>query len=158
MGHRLVPPGGQYAYPMGRGGCGTPDPEVVQKRRRRKFTAKYKLRILDEVEKCTQPGQIGSLLRREGLYSSNLTCWRKQRDEGILQGLTSEKERAEGQACETHWLTTSSLLERETHQLRKKLKRLKKSSMFKKKYRRSWGFHRKPTKGATHESRFSVGQ
>ena len=50
-----------------------PDPEVVEKKRRRKFTAKYKLRILEEADACTQAGQMGALLRREGLYSSNLT-------------------------------------------------------------------------------------
>jgi hypothetical protein len=50
-----------------------PDPEVPEKKSRRKFTAKYKLRILAAADACTQPGQIGALLRREGLYSSNLT-------------------------------------------------------------------------------------
>ncbi|KXK32289.1 MAG: hypothetical protein UZ01_00509, partial [Candidatus Brocadia sinica] len=50
-----------------------PDPEVTEKAVRRKFTAAYKLRILQEVEACTTQGQIGALLRREGLYSSNLT-------------------------------------------------------------------------------------
>jgi transposase len=50
-----------------------PDPEVVSKAKRRKFSAEYKLRILDEADSCTEPGQIGALLRREGLYSSHLT-------------------------------------------------------------------------------------
>ena len=68
-----------------------PDPEVPEKKPRRKFTAKYKLRILQEVENCTEPGEIGALLRREGLYSSNLTVWRKQKGQGILQGITPKK-------------------------------------------------------------------
>jgi transposase len=68
-----------------------PDPEVVEKQARRRFTAQYKLRILEEADACTEPGQIGVLLRREGLYSSNLTTWRKQRDEGQLQALAPKK-------------------------------------------------------------------
>lgn len=61
-----------------------PDPEVVPKAKRRRFTQKYKLRILKQVDACTQPGQIGALLRSEGLYSSNLTKWRRQREAGQL--------------------------------------------------------------------------
>ena len=69
----------------------TPDPEVVAKPKRRKFTARYRLRILEEAESCTQPGEVGRLLRREGLYSSHLTEWRGARREGSLQGLTPSK-------------------------------------------------------------------
>jgi len=61
-----------------------PNQEVTEKAVRRKFTAEYKLRILKEAEACTIPGQIGALLRREGLYSSNLTLWRRQFDEGLI--------------------------------------------------------------------------
>lgn len=61
-----------------------PDPEVPEKTVRRTFTAAYKLRILKEAEQCTEPGQVGALLRREGLYSSNLTLWRRQVQEGLL--------------------------------------------------------------------------
>lgn len=61
-----------------------PDSEVVPRAKRRKFTKKYKLRILKQVGACTQPGQIGALLRREGLYSSHLTKWRRQREAGVL--------------------------------------------------------------------------
>jgi transposase len=61
-----------------------PDPEVPEKAMRRKFTAEYKLRILKEAEACTIPGQVGALLRREGLYSSSLTLWRRQIDEGLV--------------------------------------------------------------------------
>jgi transposase len=68
-----------------------PDPEVVPKGKRRKFSAKYKLRILEEADSCTEAGQVGSLLRREGLYSSHLTTWRRQRDEGVLKGLSPQK-------------------------------------------------------------------
>jgi transposase len=68
-----------------------PDPEVPEKKPRRKFTAKYKLRVLQEAENCTAPGEVGALLRREGLYSSNLTAWKKQKEQGILQGVTPKK-------------------------------------------------------------------
>jgi transposase len=61
-----------------------PDPEVVPRAKRRRFTKKYKLRILKQVDACTQPGQIGALLRSEGLYSSNLTKWRRLREAGQL--------------------------------------------------------------------------
>jgi transposase len=61
-----------------------PDPEVVPKAKRRRFTKQYKQRILKQVDACTQPGQIGALLRSEGLYSSNLTKWRRQREAGQL--------------------------------------------------------------------------
>ena len=56
----------------------TPDPEVVAKPKRRKFTAQYRLRILEEAESCTQPGEVGRLLRREGLYKER-ACGRRKR-------------------------------------------------------------------------------
>ena len=68
-----------------------PDPEVVAKPKRRQFTAQYRLRILEEADRCTELGEVGRLLRREGLYSSHLTTWRKARRKGSLQGLTSNK-------------------------------------------------------------------
>jgi hypothetical protein len=52
-----------------------PDPEVLEAKPRRRFTVKYKLSILAEVDACTKPGEIGALLRREGLYSSNIRTW-----------------------------------------------------------------------------------
>jgi len=55
-----------------------PDTEVSMKRRRRRFANEFKLRILKEIDAGTQPGQIGAILRREGLYSSNITKWREQ--------------------------------------------------------------------------------
>ena len=66
---------------------GIPNPELVEQARRRRFTAEYKLRILKEADACTQPGEVGALLRREGLYSSHLTTWRRQRDKGALAQL-----------------------------------------------------------------------
>jgi len=61
-----------------------PDPEVPEKALRRRFTLAYKLRIIKEAQQCTKPGQLGALLRREGLYASNLTLWRRQMQEGLV--------------------------------------------------------------------------
>lgn len=60
--------------------------EVVARAKRRMFSAAYKRSILDEADRCSEPGAIGALLRREGLYSSNLTTWRRQRERGELAG------------------------------------------------------------------------
>ncbi len=67
--------------------AGVLDPELVEQAKRRRFSAEYKLRVLREVEACSRPGEIGALLRREGLYSSLLSEWRKQRDAGSLAAL-----------------------------------------------------------------------
>lgn len=66
---------------------GAPDPELVEQAKRRSFTAEYKARILAEADACTRPGAVGELLRREGLYTSHLTYWRKQRKDGALKEL-----------------------------------------------------------------------
>jgi len=94
-----------------------PDPEVVPRAKRRQFSAEYKLRILTEADQCTRRGEIGALLRREGLYSSHLTTWRKQRDRGQLQGLTPQKRgrKPDPQATEL------ARLQRENAQLRRRL-------------------------------------
>jgi len=67
------------------------DPEVRPKAKHRRFTAEYKKRILDEADACTTATQRGVLVRREGLYSSHLTAWRRQRAHGILDGLAPKK-------------------------------------------------------------------
>jgi transposase len=67
------------------------DTEVVAKPQRRRFTAEYKRRIVREADRCTTPGAIGALLRREGLYSSHLTTWRAARDRGELEALAPKK-------------------------------------------------------------------
>lgn len=68
-----------------------PDSEVVEKPARRRFPAKEKLRILREADRCREPGQLGAMLRREGLYSSHLTEWRRQREAGALAALAPRK-------------------------------------------------------------------
>ena len=67
--------------------AGQPEPEVMPKAVRRSFSAAYKLRIVEEADQWTERGQLGALLRREGLYSSQLATWRRLRDEGGLQAL-----------------------------------------------------------------------
>jgi len=69
-----------------------PDPEVVAKAKRRTFTAEYKQRILQEADSAAAtPGGVGALLRREGLYSSHLVSWRRERSQGIQEALTPRK-------------------------------------------------------------------
>ena len=95
------------------------DPEVVVKAQRRQFTAAYKHRILQEADACARPGDIGALLRREGLYSSHLNTWRHQRVRGEQQGLTPAQRgrKADPQAVE------NARLQRETERLTAQLAR-----------------------------------
>ena len=90
----------------------------MAKPKRRKFTAQYRLRILEEAESCTQPGEVGRLLRREGLYSSHLTEWRRARREGSLQGLTPSKRGRK--------LAERNPLSAKVHELEAKVARLEK--------------------------------
>jgi transposase-like protein len=131
---------------------GAPDPEVVEKKPRRRFTAQYKLRILEEAEACTESGQIGALLRREGLYSSNLTAWRRQRDDGQLQAL-SPKKRGRKQKPKNPLAERVAQLERETRRLEHRLKQAQTIIEVQKKYRTSWGSPNRnsTTTGAAHE-------
>ena len=68
-----------------------PNPEVVARAKRRRFTAEYKGKILAQTDAAKGSGDIGALLRREGIYSSHLTKWRREREDGILEGLTPQK-------------------------------------------------------------------
>ena len=68
-----------------------PDPEVPAKVQRRRFTAEYRLRILKQADACKKPGELGALLRREGLYSSLLTNWRRQREQGALREMRGRR-------------------------------------------------------------------
>jgi len=94
-----------------------PNPEVTLKAKRRTFTAEYKLAILAEADSCRESGEIGALLRREGLYSSHLATWCRQREVGGLAGLTSKKRgrKPDEQAAE------NATLRRENARLRKQL-------------------------------------
>ena len=98
-----------------------PDPEVSEKKRRRKFTAKYKLSILSKADLCTEPGQVGALLRREGLYSSHLTTWRRQKEKGLLDAL-SPKKRGRKKKPTNPLADTVARLEKDNRRLQQKLK------------------------------------
>lgn len=98
-----------------------PDPAVLEKPVRRRFTAEYKLRILHEADRCTASGQLGALLRREGLYSSLLSTWRRQRDEGTLAGLTP-KRRGRKANPDAPLIAENERLKRETQRLAAKLR------------------------------------
>ena len=67
-----------------------PDPEVPAKVQRRRFSVEYRLRIVKQADACKKPGELGALLRREGLYSSLLTNWRRQREQGALVSLRAQ--------------------------------------------------------------------
>ncbi len=94
------------------------DPEVVAKPKRRRFTAEYRLRIVEEADQCTQPGDVGRLLRREGLYSSHLTKWREAHRNGALDGLRSKKRGVKSKA--------TNPLEPKVRELEAKVARLEK--------------------------------
>jgi transposase len=99
-----------------------PEPEVPEKAVRRRFTVQYKLNIIQQAEACRDERGIGALLRKEGLYSSHLTTWRRQRDTGILSGL---KPKPRGRkANPNHPLQVENLqLRKENSRLQRRLKR-----------------------------------
>ena len=99
-----------------------PDPEVSEKATRRRFSAKYKLRILAEIDACTEKGQAGAILRREGLYSSNLTKWREQRASGTLAALEPKKRGRKSHPVNP-MAKKLAKAEREVEQLKKKLRK-----------------------------------
>lgn len=101
---------------------GDPDPEVATKARRRRFTAAYKQRILEEADRCSAPGEIGALLRREGLYSSLLSRWRQQRASGAAAALEPKKRGRKARPVDPQAKRIAEL-ERETARLRQKLEK-----------------------------------
>jgi transposase len=125
-GERSEPPrsGGAVGATRVSGGLAAvspPDPEVSEKPVRRQFAARYKLGILEEVDTCQdEPGGIGRLLRREGLHSSHLSTWRRQRREGTLRGLTPKKRGRKGQE-KNPMARKVAQLEKENRRLNKKL-------------------------------------
>ena len=122
-----------------------PDPEVVPKAERRRFSAEYKQRILQEAAACTQPGEVGALLRREGLYSSHLTTWRQQRRRGELQGLTPAQRgrKADPQAAEI------ARLQHENERLKAQLERAELIIDVQKKLSRMLGLPETPSDEST---------
>lgn len=99
--------------------AGAPDPELVERPTRRRFSAQYKLRIVREADACTRPGEIGALLRREGLYSSLLTEWRRARDAGALEALARPRGRAPAHPLESENAELRRRVERAEAELEK---------------------------------------
>ena len=98
----------------------SPDPEVNEKPHRRRFGVEYKLSILEETDRAAEDGEVGAILRREGLHSSHLSNWRKQRREGTLHGLEPKKRGRK--AKEKNPLADRlAKLERENRRLRERL-------------------------------------
>ena len=97
-----------------------PNPEVVPTPKQRRFTAKEKLRILEEADACTEPGELGALLRREGIYSSYLSRWRRERDRGQLQALRP-KRRGPKPPANSEMKREMTKLQRENERLRARL-------------------------------------
>ena len=96
--------------------------EVLAKAGRRRFTAEYKRRVLQEADACTKPGEVGALLRREGLYSSHLSVWRAARGRGELAGLSPRRRGPKAQPPDPRD-TRIAELEREGRRLRARAER-----------------------------------
>jgi transposase-like protein len=100
--------------------AGVPDPAVEAKPKRRRFTAEYKLRILREVERAKGSGEVGAILRREGLFSSHLTLWRRDRDRVAKTGLAARKRGPKAKVVDPR----VKQLERENAKLRRRNERV----------------------------------
>ena len=96
--------------------------EVLAQAERRRFTREYKREILKEADRCRKPGELGALLRREGLYSSHISAWRAARDRGVLGGRGSRKRGPEAKALDKSAKRIAEL-ERENRRLRKRAER-----------------------------------
>jgi transposase-like protein len=113
-----------------------PDPEVEARPGRRRFTPKYKLEILRKADACTRPGQVGELLRKEGLYSSHLVLWRRQRAEGLQPKKRGPKAEVVNPKVKK--------LEQENRRLERKLKKAEAIIAFQKKVHELLGIPLKP--------------
>jgi len=120
--------------------AGVPDPAVEAKAKRRRFTAEYKLRILREVDRAKEAGEVGTILRREGLYSSHLVQWRRQRDRVAKAGLAARK-RGPKRRVEDPRIKQ---LEREKARLERKLRQAEIIIAFQKKVSELLGIPLKP--------------
>ncbi len=119
---------------------GTADPEVVEKAKRRRFTPEYRLRIVCAAEACKGSGEIGALLRREGLFSSQLSTWRRQWEEGALEGLRARRRGPKAKAVDPR----VKKLEQENARLVRKLKKADAIIAFQKKVHELLGIPLKP--------------
>lgn len=116
-----------------------PNPEVPEKATRRRFSAKYKARILEKADACKgKRGALGELLRKEGLFSSQIAAWRKQRENGQLQGLVPKKRGRKGTG-KPKKSQREKELERENRRLLRRNEKLELMLEIQKKLPNSWG-------------------
>ncbi len=91
--------------------------EVRPRNKRRRHTSQYKLQVVEEADRCSNPGEVGALLRREGIYSSSLSQWRRQRDAGALSGLGRTRGRKPKSALEVEIAKLKKQNEKQKKQL-----------------------------------------
>ena len=120
-----------------------PDTEVPARHVRRRFTTAYKLEVLRKADACTRPGQIGALLRREGLYSSHLGTWRRQREHGLMPKKRGRKPTS-GDPRLTKLVREKAVLETATRRLARRLQRAETIIAFQKKVAELLGIPLKP--------------
>lgn len=119
-----------------------PDPEVEARPKRRRFTAEYKARVLRDAERCRKSGEIGALLRREGLYASHLITWRRQREKDGVAGLSRKRGRkADPESGSTRKIVQ---LEAANRRLTKKLQEAEIIIAFQKKMAELWTTQSQP--------------
>ncbi len=117
-----------------------PDPEVLEKAKRRRFSAEYRLDIVRKADGCKETGQIGALLRREGLYSSQLVLWRRQRDAGALSTMRARKRGPKAKVVDPE----VAVLTRENARLQRRLAQAEGIIEVQKKVAEILGIHLKP--------------
>ncbi len=132
--------GARRATGVSADGTAAPDPEVVAKAKRRRFSAEYRLRIVRLADACKASGELGALLRREGLYSSLLSTWRRQREQGALEVLRARKRGPKPKAVDPR----VQQLEKENARLQRKLKQADAIIAFQKKVHEILGIPLKP--------------
>lgn len=117
--------GGERSEPTPSGGLSVaapvPPTEVASRGRRRTFPAAYKLQVLQEIDACRAPGEVGAVLRREGLYSSHATAWRRQRKQGALAALSDVRRGRKGKSADQR---ENERLTKRVAQLEKQLERV----------------------------------
>ena len=123
------------------------NPEVVAKATRRRFPVDYKLKVLEQADRCQGTGQLGALLRREGLYHSNLQLWRHQREQGILSGLIPHK-RGRKPHPQRQLVEENEQLKRQNQRLSQQLRKAEIIIEFQKKLSEALGI---PLKGESNE-------
>ena len=136
--------GASKEFKSDRGVIISSDPEVSAKASRRRFTAEYKLGILKQADTCTEPGSLGALLRREGLYSSNIITWKRQRERGVLSGLTPKK-RGRKESGRDPLLAENDKLRKEIDRLTRRLKQAETIIDVQKKISQILGIHQPET-------------